>query len=52
MNISKRAYIYLADGNCPECNANQDRDINAFINIRIAGTAGLVCGAIRAEIVA
>ena len=37
---------------CPECNANQDRDINASINIRTAGTAGLVCGAIRAEIVA
>ena len=25
---------------CPECNANHDRDINTSINIRTAGTVG------------
>ena len=37
---------------CPECNINHYRDINASINIRTAGTAGLVCGATGSGIVA
>ena len=29
---------------CPECGVTHDRDINASINIKTVGTAGLVCG--------
>jgi putative transposase len=50
--INQELKLDMREWQCKECSTNHDRDINASINIRTAGAAGLVCGATGAGIVA
>ena len=43
--VNKNLTWEMEKWGCPECTVHHDRDINAAINIKTAGLAGLACGA-------